>query len=56
MGKQNKLKVNRYSTMHKAKINFSKAEGLENTSFCFEDHLFLKKNGISLICKPLSVL
>lgn len=30
--------------MHKAKNNFSKVEGLENTPFSFKDHLFLKKN------------
>lgn len=41
--------------MHKAKINVSEVEGLENTSFSFEDHLFLKKNFISLLCSPLPV-
>lgn len=41
--------------MHKAKINFSEVEGLENTSFSFEDHLFLTKNCISLLCNPLPV-
>lgn len=41
--------------MHKAQINFSEVEGLENTSFSFEDHLFLKKSCISLLCNPLPV-
>lgn len=35
--KKNKKK--RYSTMHKAKINFREVEGLKKTSFSFEDHL-----------------
>lgn len=39
----------------KLKINFSEVEGLENTSFRFEDHLFLEENCISLLCNPLPI-
>lgn len=33
--KKKQLQMNRYSTMHKVKINFCEVEGLENISFCF---------------------
>lgn len=54
--RKGKQKLNRYSTMHKAKINFSEVvEGLKNNYFSFKDHVFLKINRISLLCNPLPV-
>lgn len=42
--------------MHKAQINSSEVEGLENTSLSFEDHFALKKTGIPLLRMSLFLL